>query len=468
MSRPWTQTKDKSPMPAGNEFQPLPMAGLPIFRHDYSEYAAFYAPRCLYVAALADAERFQATIAPTHLSEGAKLWQRAEAAVAEANHQRRDPFHPVCLTLYMNNECNLNCIYCHTDPVRQATGRLEVEAIAAAAQVVAASCRQEGVPFYMVLHGGGEPTLHRNRVESALTLLEAAAEQQGVEPFRYVATNGLMSERKAAWLAGRFDLIGLSCDGPPDIHDRQRPRWNGRGSLRTVERTARVLHQAGAHLHVRTTITQASLARQAEIAEYICQQLAPEEIHFEPVYRGGRTGARGGLPPEQAGEFAAHFLAARRVAQGYGIPLLSSGSRPGAIHGPYCHVFRGVLNLVPGGLATACFKLTEAKQVRGKGAVIGRPDRHSGRFTIDQGRVEALREQLDVTLPDCADCFNRYHCARQCPDCCPLDGDVAAEPGFRCLAQRAIALGILHETAGRLWAEMQAGQAEGPHGTDIS
>jgi uncharacterized protein len=276
-----------------------------------------------------------------------------------------------------------------------------------------------------------------------------------------------MPESKATWLARCFDLIGLSCDGPPDVHDRQRPRWDGRGSLRIVERTARVLRQAGARLHVRTTITPASLGRQAEIAEYLCQQLTPEEIHFEPVYRGGRTEATGGLCPDQARDFAAHFLTARRVAQGYGVRLLSSGSRPGAIHGPYCHIFRGVLNLVPGGLATVCFKLTEANQIREKGAVIGALDRRTGHFAIDHGRVQALREQLDVTLPDCAGCFNRYQCAGRCPDCCPLDGDVDGEPGFRCLAQRAMTLGILQETADRLWAEVLAGQAEGPHGTII-
>jgi uncharacterized protein len=452
-------------------FDPLPSAGLPIFRCDGDGYAAFYAPGCLCVVGLAGAEQFQATIAPglvdlkptSHWA--AELRHRAEAAVAEANRQAQGPFRPECLTLYMNNECNLRCTYCHTDPTQRPAERLSLKAIAAAAEVVAESCRQKGHAFYAVYHGGGEPTLHRDRVESALAAVEAIAAKQGVEVFSYVATNGVMSETKAAWLARRFDLIGLSCDGPDDIHDRQRPRWSGRGTGQIVRRTAHILREEGARLHARTTITPASMGRQAEIAGYICQQLDPEEIHFEPVYAGGRTDAGEGLHAAQADEFAACFVEARRVAQSYGSPLVSSGSRPGAIHGPYCHVFRDVVNLVPGGVATACFKLTESGQIQEKGAVIGGWDRQGGSFTIDQAQVRALRERLDVRLAECDGCFNRYHCARQCPDRCPLDEGLSREPGFRCREQKAISLAILRETAGRLWAEVLAHQIQDPHGT---
>jgi uncharacterized protein len=454
-------------------FYPLSTAGLPIFRCDCDGYAAFYAPGCLCVVGLADAERFQAAIAPHPVDLdsptrwAAELWHRAEAAVTEANRQAQGLFRPECLTLYMNNECNLRCIYCHTDPSQRPADRLNLKAIAAAAQVVAESCRQNGHVFYAVFHGGGEPTLDRDRVESALVTVEAIAAEHGVELFRYVATNGVMTETKATWLARCFDLIGLSCDGPDDIHDRQRPRWSGQGTGQIVRRTAHILHEEGAHLHARTTITPASMGRQAEIAGYICQQLAPEEIHFEPVYVGGRMDVAEGFQAAQADEFAACFLEARQVAQRHGVPLLSSGSRPGAIHGPYCHVFRDVVNLVPGGVATACFKLTESSQIREKGAAIGEWDGQAGRFKIDHDQVQALRERLDVSLPGCDVCFNRYHCARQCPDRCPLDNGVSREAGFRCRVQRAISSDILRETAERLWSEVLARQIEDPHGTTV-
>lgn len=460
---------------ASEAFRPARAAGRPIFRQDCADYALFYAPGCLCVVAQLEADRFETAIASfdtplAHESEEgqsspvdwrAELWRRADQAIEKANSWREEPFSPECLTLYMNNECNLSCVYCHTDPSPRPVARLELEAIAAAGEVVAESCRQKGVPFSIVFHGGGEPTLHRQRVDSAMSRLEAVATAHGVEPFRYVATNGVMSEEKARWLAHHFDLVGLSCDGPAEVQNHQRPRWDGRDTSRVLERTAHILREEGCRLHVRTTITGATLNRQAEIADYICQQFSPEEIHFEPVYVGGRTSAFMGLDAHQANEFVTNFLEAQELARRCGIPLLSSGSRPGSTHGPYCHVFRHVINLVPGGLATACFKITEAAQIKEKGADIGSLNRDTGRFEIDRRRVQALRQQLDAALPECSRCFNYYHCARECPDHCPLeegapqDSDSLAS-SFRCRVQKALTYATLQKAAKRLWSEALA------------
>jgi sulfatase maturation enzyme AslB (radical SAM superfamily) len=458
-------------------FRPVYTDEWPIFRWDCAEYAMFYAPGYLCVVGLSDAEWFETTINPPEAplesesdasvehDRGSELWRRAELAVAEARRWQEESFRPECLTLYMNNECNLGCVYCHTDPSHGPATRLGLEAIAAAAEVVAENCRRKGRPFYGVFHGGGEPTLHRERVESALDLLNAVASAHGVELFRYVATNGVMPEKKAVWLSRHFDLIGLSCDGPADIQNSQRPRWDGSATSHVVERTGRALREEGCRLHVRTTITAATLHRQAEIADYICQQFAPEEIHFEPVYRSRRTDAATELGTHQAGEFVTHFLKARKIARERGILLMSSGSRLDSIHGPYCHVFRDTLNLVPGGVATACFEVTDAAQVEEKGVTIGALNRETGRFEIDQSRVQELRRRLGAIPANCVGCFNRYHCVRECPDRCPLDEDTrfgngAPGPGFRCWAQKALAYAILRETAERLWSEkVMAGKA---------
>jgi pyruvate-formate lyase-activating enzyme len=377
----------------------------------------------------------------------------------------------------MNNECNLSCIYCHTDPVPRSASRLDLGSIAAAAEVVAAACRENARPFVVVFHGGGEPALHRARLEQALLRLRPIAAGYDLETFLYIATNGILSESDAVWLAHEFDLVGLSCDGPPEIHNRQRPRWDGSGSLHLVERTGRILREEGCRLHLRTTITRGGLAHQAGIARYICQRFSPEEIRFEPVYLGGRTGPPTGLETRHASEFVAGFLAARSVAREYGVPLTTSGTRPSSLHGPFCHLFRNVINLVPGSgdgrgaVATVCFKLTDAASVCQAGAAIGAMDPESGHFEIDELRLQRLRRRLDVKLAACDECFNFYHCARQCPDVCPLDtnpGQVPSnEPGFRCRVQMGLASAVLQETAARLWTEARrAGDGE-PRGTAI-
>jgi hypothetical protein len=123
-------------------------------------------------------------------------------------------------------------------------------------------------------------------------------------------------------------------------------------------------------------------------------------------------------------------------------------------------------------VASACFKLTCAISVREKGACIGELNEENGRFEIDEHRVQSLRQRLDVAPPACDGCFNFHHCARQCPDYCPLDGNHEQVPGgelgFRCRVQKQLASAILQETAARLWAEAKSSRDGKPHGTAIS
>ena len=452
-------------------FRPIDAAGLPVFRRDTAEYATFYAPGCLCVVAPADADWFESTLSRSTDRDnrwGAVLQQRARLAKERMYRWQTASFEPECLTLYLHNECNLHCVYCYATPSRESGPRLAPEAIIAAAQVVAAHCHRQGRLFYVVFHGGGEPALYGDQVRDTLKQIENVALHHQVELYTYIATNGVMSENKARWLARHFDLIGLSCDGPPEIQESQRPyRTGSRSSAQALERTAHILHQENSVFHVRATITPQTVYRQAEIADYVCAQLGPQEIHFEPVYAGGRTALQDRFEPHQADAFVSHFLEAQHAAARYGIPLTTSGSRPDAIHGPYCHVFRAVLNLVPGNVATACFKMTDATQCAQQGLVIGALNDQTGCFEIDQARIDALCSRLAFYPPECTTCFNRYHCVRECPDFCWLDANHPPDnqrrkPGFRCQVQKALSATWLNDLAKGVW------KTNHPHDLDES
>ena len=364
----------------------------------------------------------------------------------------------------------------------------------------------------LVCHGGGEPGLHIDLLAGAVEMVEAIAAATGVPLFRTIATNGALPAASAAWIARRFDRVGLSCDGPPDIQARQRPLWGGarfaweadqrrthaepvearapslserrgehsfgrvggrqhalwggHGSAALVERAAAIVHEHGTPLHVRVTITPQTVARQEEIAEYLCRVLQPADIHVEPVYAAGRAaeGGGGAWSPEDADRFVAGFLAGQREAERHGVPWRSSGSRPGEPHGPYCNVFRDVLNLIPGGAATGCFLETTSDAAGRRQVAIGRQDgaaigcqdgavigcQDGAGFSIDQAGVAALRGRLMTPPAACDACFNRYHCAGACPDACELDGPQPGD-GYLCRVRRRLAEAEIDALADRLW-----------------
>ena len=76
-------------------------------------------------------------------------------------------------------------------------------------------------------------------------------------------------------------------------------------------------------------------------------------------------------------------------------------------------------------------------------------------YIIDPARVAALRGIL-LALPEVCDaCFNRYHCARSCPDACPLDG-LPPVDGFLCRVRRQLAEAEIDTLADRLCGELAA------------
>ena len=428
-------------------------SALPIFCQEQDSYTIFYAPGYLVVVAPASADAFVSSLAAPELGQkpaAASLVRRATAAQAARTAVTERPYAPVCLTLYLNNECNLRCVYCYTIPSRLPAPQLSLPAIRTAAEIVLRNCQRQQRPFTLVCHGGGEPTLNRHLLNQVLYELEKMAAAYKVPLFRYVATNGVMSTEKARWLARRFDLIGLSCDGPETIQARQRPLWSGDSSAPFVERTAQVIHHYGKSLHVRVTVTPESAPFQPEIARYICRELQPEEIHAEPVYRAGRARTASGFGLDEVDGFVAHFLEARAVAGQAGVRWLTSGSRLGEVHGRYCHLFRDVLNLVPGGAATACFKATDAAEAHQKQVTMGQMAGEDGRFVLDQAQIDTLRGQLSEPPPQCRNCFNQFHCAYTCPDNCPLESP-AMTAQFRCRVQRQLMTAMLQEKAQTYW-----------------
>ena len=426
----------------------------PVYRQDEAGRSLFYAPGLLVVVPATIASNFQAAITNPECGswpEAIELRRQAVEAQKAWESLQTTAFAPVCLTLYLNNVCNLNCVYCFSKPYRSARTRLSLDMICAAAEIVAANCRTHRRPLTVVFHGGGEPTLDYEVIRQALSALNGIAARYSLELFRYIATNAVMPPARAYDLATRFDLIGLSCDGPPEIQNLQRPlhKQNKHISSWFIEQTAQAIHRAGKPLHVRVTITPETSHRQAEIAEYICQMLRPQEVHVEPVYAvdGNKTKIK--FDPVHAERYVSAFLEARHVAQKYGVCWRASGSRPAEIHSAYCHIWRNVLNLTPEGVATLCFQLSDANSVYQQHLELGEWDAQKSCFKLNTNHVQNFQQAIHVEPEACTLCFNRHHCARECPDICILKSGYKTG-GFRCRVQSMLTEALIQETADAL------------------
>jgi sulfatase maturation enzyme AslB (radical SAM superfamily) len=471
-------------------FSRMNQAALPIYQARMNGQELFYAPgflagidssqvdRLLFLLHSSEQQQsFYPEDAQNHLLMhlAQDLMKAGQSALKAWQAMVESPYQPLCLTLYPHNDCNLACDYCFSNAsaLEPNTGpqksHLSLSAVKAAARWVASNCLAAQQPMTVVFHGGGEPSLEMEWIEQALGFVNQIAEETGIAVFRYIATNGVMPLKKAKWLAQHFDLIGLSCDGPESIQQLQRPLKGGQCTSSYVEQTARAVHEAGKPLHVRVTITPPTALRQAEIAKYLCETLQPQEIHVEPVYSGSKRFIQkennslwDGSSSVEA--FVSSFLQAQQIAENFGVVWKTSGSRPSDIHGPYCQVLRQVLQLVPGDIAVTCFKTCDETQALQTNTAIGIYNPHTDSMQIDTDQViQTRRAALETNASNCigSDCFNYYHCSRDCPDSCTLQNQASANH-FRCLVNRKLTLSqlekIAHQNSQRpAWAvEMKA------------
>ena len=452
---------------------------LPIFRLAGDGNAVFYAPgHPLLVpeerAAQVEEAVMSGTPAPSPDADAAarQLEEHGRAALRAWRALSERPFDPECLTLVLSNRCDLACEYCYTAagryhaermPAERRSGRLAMphgpagcqtlsETVAGhAMRAVARRCAAASKPFVLVYHGGGEPTIEWELLVRLHAVARKTALQAGTRLWTHVSTHGAIDEGRARWLAEHIDDIGLSCDGPPDIQDAQRP-WPGpaprRGTSALVERTARILADAGTHFTVRATVTPATIDRQRDIVDYACGTLEARRIRVEPVHRAGQAGGQQFLPSD-AERFVRQYARAAEAARQYGCELHTSGARSGDIHGPYCNVLRNVVQLGPEGALSGCFVDSVGALGEGSHSRLGMVGmKEDGLVIVDQRAAELRRRA--ATVPErCAACINVYHCARGCPDVClSADGGGSELPdGFRCRMQRQLSAWSIREIA---------------------
>lgn len=379
-----------------------------------------------------------------------QLLKLAQSVEAKWTADQMRPFTPERLTVYLSDQCNAQCIYCYAASPRQRSHASEVhrnletspEAILSAGRYVADACVKHNTPFRLTLHGGGEPTLHWETLQWIVHQTKKLTHERGLDWKGHIATNGLVSEDRANWIADHFSSVSLSHDGPPDIHNTQRPRPDGRPTLALVERTLHILQDKAVPLYIRTTLLPAHVQRQQEIVQYLSHQCHATNIHLEPLYQV-RDRANKGFQPSDASLFVEHFQEAKAWAGDHNVTLSLSGTRIQELHGPYCNTLRHTLHIIPGDVATACFFTTNKESAMKTHGVIGQWDRTNDTFILDMAKIDAHRRSAYHLPKSCRDCLCAYHCTRGCPTQCCSTGK-ARDPAllFHCHVSQLL---VLHE-----------------------
>jgi uncharacterized protein len=336
-----------------------------------------------------------------------------------------DDYRPTNVTLFLTGRCNLRCSYCYADGgENHSTMPWEIarEALDFVVDNAAATGRRA---VKIVFHGDGEPTLAWRLMQRAVAYAERRGQQADVECSFECGVNGVIAESRGRWLARKFSGVTISVDGPADIQNAQRPLASGtRPSSPRVERTLRVLDEAGTSYGIRCTITSLSLNRIPEIVGYLCRVSQAKRLMIEPAFAAGRA-LRGGARPLNPETFVRGFLAARPIAKRHGRRMLFSGARADQIVSRFCGAIDGAFNVAQDGRVTSCYEVISPGDGRISLFEIGGYRGPGQGFWIDRARIAAAIRWTATEKPACHQCFARYHCAGDCPAKLAMSGDPA-------------------------------------------
>ena len=209
--------------------------------------------------------------------------------------------------------CNLHCDYCFflkkealypgsafrmTDEVHEAYIRQLLEA--------------HQVPQVTIAWQGGEPTLmgldfFRRSVE-----LQKKYQKPGTRIENTFQTNGILLDDD--WCRFFHDngfLVGLSLDGPKEVHDVHRKDKGGRGTFDRVLAAARRLQAHRVEFNVLCTVNSANARHPLDVYRFFRDELGARYIQFIPIVeRENETGCQEGdtvtdrsVRPDEFGRF---------------------------------------------------------------------------------------------------------------------------------------------------------------------
>lgn len=197
--------------------------------------------------------------------------------------------------------CNLSCLHCYSSSGPYQTAKLPHDILCAALRDAAA----EGYTWASI--SGGEPLMYGG----LLHLLDAA---RSAGMGTSVVTNGiLLDARRIEGLATRLDLLQISIDGRPELHDRIR---GSEGAFRRMAGRLPHLREAGVPFGFVLTLSDDSFDDLLWALDFAAEQGA-RSFHIHGLAEKGRALVQlRGRGPSRSRAFDAWF-AVQRLAKAY-------------------------------------------------------------------------------------------------------------------------------------------------------
>ena len=181
--------------------------------------------------------------------------------------------------------CNLDCTYCyylHKKDLLDSSSQFRISD-----EILETHIRQyiEGQDRGEVVFSwqGGEPTLLGLDFFRKVVELEQKYKKPNQRIENDLQTNGtLLNDEWGAFLKRHGFLVGLSLDGPKQLHDRYRVAKDGKPTFDKVFAAAHMLHRHAVPFNVLCVVNRVNAKRPLDVYRFLKNEIRPRQIQFIP------------------------------------------------------------------------------------------------------------------------------------------------------------------------------------------
>ena len=181
--------------------------------------------------------------------------------------------------------CNLDCSYCfylHKQKMLETSNKWHMSD-----EVLESFIRQyiEGQNHDEIIFSwqGGEPTLLGLEFFEKVVALERRYRPPGKRIENDLQTNGiLLHDEWCEFLKRNGFLVGLSIDGPKELHDKYRVDKAGNSTFDKVHNAARLLKKHGVPFNSLTTVNRDNAKQPLEVYRFLRDEIRPRAMQFNP------------------------------------------------------------------------------------------------------------------------------------------------------------------------------------------
>ena len=313
----------------------------------------------------------------------------------------------------MTDACNMQCKYCYlglkSNNPKDQVKRIDVDFAKRGLEDFFNESQSRSIRYF----GEGEPTLELKRMQQ---IEEYAKELAGDELYTELQTNGFFGREVAKWCIENVDIIWISMDGIPEVHDYYRQTKYGKGTSHILERNIRFIANNGVTVGIRSTIGRKNINTQKENIDYF-DSLGVKAIFADhlclPVGNNAKK-LEDLLVEVHPIEYANKFLEAKEYTENknifYSNFLCVNFDEPVDIA---CRAMIPVPHLTPDGYVSCCDMATKPDTVLGD-LIYGKYDKASRKIIYFQDKIEKIRSRRKANLPECQSCEIIDNCAGGC------------------------------------------------------